>query len=55
MTLEPLADGKTLLTVSSVFQTVEDRDGMLATDMDSGANDSYDRLEELVLQQIGAR
>lgn len=48
MTLEAQPDGKTLLTVSSVFQTVADRDGMLNSGMTDGANESYDRLEELL-------
>lgn len=48
MTLEAQADGKTSLTVSSVFQSVADRDGMLSSGMEGGANDSYDRLEELL-------
>lgn len=41
-------NGKTLLTDVSVFQTVEDRDGMIAAGMESGAQDSWDRLEELL-------
>lgn len=49
MTLENRG-GKTLITAHSVFQSVADRDGMIAGDMESGANDTYDRLEELVLQ-----
>lgn len=48
MTLEAQADGKTMLTVSSVFQSVADRDGMLHSGMEHGANDSYDRLDELL-------
>jgi len=48
MTLEAQADGKTLLTVSSVFQSVADRDAMLNSGMEEGANESYDRLEELL-------
>ena len=48
MTLEALPDGKTKLVVSSVFQSVADRDGMLQSGMESGSNDSYDRLEELL-------
>lgn len=38
-------DGKTLLTDQSVFQSVEDRDGMIASGMEGGANESMDRLE----------
>jgi uncharacterized protein YndB with AHSA1/START domain len=41
-------DGRTTLTDQSVFQTVEDRDGMLQSGMESGASDSLDRLEELL-------
>jgi uncharacterized protein YndB with AHSA1/START domain len=38
-------DGKTLMTDSSVFQSVADRDGMLQSGMESGAAESMDRLE----------
>lgn len=48
MTLEALADGKTRVTVSSVFQSVADRDGMLSSGMEQGSNESYDRLDELL-------
>ncbi len=41
-------DGGTLLRGVSVFQSVEDRDGMIASGMESGASDSYERLEELL-------
>ena len=39
-------DGKTTLTATSVFDTVEDRDGMLQSGMESGAAESMDRLDE---------
>ena len=39
-------DGKTTLTATAVFSSVEDRDGMLDSGMESGAAESYDRLEE---------
>ncbi len=41
-------DGKTKLTDSSVFQTVEDRDGMLQSGMEQGATETMDRLAELL-------
>ncbi len=41
-------DGRTKMTVRSVFQTVEDRDGMLASMMDAGADDIWDRFAELL-------
>lgn len=41
-------DGKTLVTDSSVFQSVADRDGMLQSGMEEGSTISWDRLEELL-------
>lgn len=48
MILEAQADSTTKVTVSSVFQSIADRDGMLSSGMAEGANESYDRLEELL-------
>lgn len=48
LTFEDLGDGRTRLTDVSVFQSVADRDGMVASGMESGARDSMDRLEELL-------
>jgi uncharacterized protein YndB with AHSA1/START domain len=39
-------DGKTTLTATSVYDTVEDRDGMLGSGMETGAAETWDRLEE---------
>jgi uncharacterized protein YndB with AHSA1/START domain len=39
-------DGKTTLTATSVYDTVEDRNGMLESGMESGAAESMDRLDE---------
>jgi uncharacterized protein YndB with AHSA1/START domain len=39
-------DGKTTLTTTSVFSTVEERDGVLESGMVSGAAETYDRLAE---------
>jgi uncharacterized protein YndB with AHSA1/START domain len=47
MTFEDLG-GKTKLTSTSLFDTVEARDGMLNSGMESGANESWDRLDELL-------
>jgi uncharacterized protein YndB with AHSA1/START domain len=47
MTLDE-RDGKTTLTTTSVFASVEDRDGMLQSGMEKGAGETYDRLEEFV-------
>jgi len=48
MTLEDEAGGKTKVTVSSVFQSVADRDGMLQSGMADGSNESYDQLDEIL-------
>jgi uncharacterized protein YndB with AHSA1/START domain len=39
---------RTKLTMVSTFHTAEERDGMLASGMESGMNQTYDRLEELL-------
>lgn len=41
-------DGKTLMRTISVFQTVADRDGMIASGMEEGNNEGLDVLAELV-------
>ena len=38
--------GKTTLTTRSVFDSVEDRDGMLQSGMEAGVRETYDRLAE---------
>ena len=38
--------GKTRIVSVSRFETVEDRDGVIASGMETGARESYDRLEE---------
>ena len=47
MTLDE-RDGKTMLTATALFDSVEDRDGMLQSGMEEGAAETYDRLEELL-------
>ena len=45
MTLEE-HDGKTTFTSTTVFDSIEDRDGMLESGMESGAAETMDRLDE---------
>lgn len=45
---EELPDNRTRLTAKSVFLSVEDRDGMLETDMEEGVKESYERLDGLL-------
>ncbi len=40
--------GRTTLTITSLFETVEDLEGMLQSGMESGARESHDRLEGLL-------
>lgn len=49
MTLEE-QDGKTILTARSVYDTVEERDGMLSSGAEEGAAESWDRLDEYLTQ-----
>ena len=41
-------DGKTLVRQNAVFQSVENRDGMIESGMEEGVNDSMDRLDALL-------
>jgi uncharacterized protein YndB with AHSA1/START domain len=41
-------DGRTVVRTNSLFQSVEDRDGMIAAGMTDGMNEGYDRLDELM-------
>ncbi|WP_048190384.1 SRPBCC family protein [Methanobacterium sp. SMA-27] len=45
---EELPGDRTKLISQSVFQSVEDRDGMLASGMEMGVNESYERLDEVL-------
>ncbi|GAA4589250.1 SRPBCC family protein [Planotetraspora phitsanulokensis] len=47
LTLEE-QDGRTLVRTLSSFQSVEDRDGMVASGMERGVRDSDERLAELL-------
>jgi uncharacterized protein YndB with AHSA1/START domain len=45
---EDLGDGRTKITTRSLFHTTEERDGMLASGMEIGLNESYEQLDELL-------
>ena len=45
---EELPGGRTRVTTQSVFQSVGDRDGMIASGMESGVVDSHERLDEIL-------
>jgi uncharacterized protein YndB with AHSA1/START domain len=41
-------EGKTRIRINAVFQSVEDRDGMIQSGMESGLNEGMERLDELL-------
>lgn len=51
-TFEDLGD-RTRVTTTSLFHTTEERDGMLGSGMESGLNETYERLDELLASQAG--
>jgi uncharacterized protein YndB with AHSA1/START domain len=48
-------DGKTVLRTNSVFQSVADRDGMIASGMEQGMEDSMSRLDDLLARLAPVR
>lgn len=49
ITFRELPDHKTEMTSETAFNSLEDLEGMLQTGMEGGAEDSWDRLEELLM------
>ena len=47
ITLEDLPGGRTKLVSTSLFHTAAERDGVLGSGMEGGANQSYDALERV--------
>ena len=45
---EALSADRTRVTVQSVFQSVSDRDGMVAAGMEHGVKDAHQRLDEMI-------
>ncbi|SOD75091.1 uncharacterized protein YndB with AHSA1/START domain [Jatrophihabitans sp. GAS493] len=48
MELVDLGDGRTRVVVDNIFHTTQERDGMLASDMEQGMNASFRALDELL-------
>jgi len=48
MTLEELPGGRTRITIQSIFRSVSDRDGMIQSGMETGLNEGYERLDEIL-------
>jgi len=51
-TFEPLDGDRTKLTIHSVFKSVADRDGMVASGMERGVRESHERLDELFAKEL---
>ena len=49
-TFEELPEGRSRLVHQSVFRSVEDRDGMIASGMERGVNDGYEKLDTLLTE-----
>jgi uncharacterized protein YndB with AHSA1/START domain len=50
-TFEDLGDGRTKVVSTSIFHTAEERDGMLESGMERGMNETYERLDALLISQ----
>ena len=48
ITFEPLGGGRTRLTATSLVDSFEARDGFLASGMETGVRDGYERLDALL-------
>jgi len=47
MTLDELPGNRTKITIHSVFQSVDDRDGMIQNGMEKGVTEGYERLDDI--------
>jgi hypothetical protein len=48
LVLEDLGDGRTLARMHSVYQSVEARDGMVQSGMETGVNQGFARLDSIL-------
>lgn len=48
-------DGKTLVRQNSVYQSVADRDGMVESGMETGLNEGFERLDDVLAELLAAR
>jgi uncharacterized protein YndB with AHSA1/START domain len=49
---EKLPGDRTRVTAQAVFQSVEDRDGMIESGMERGVNEGFERLDEILGKQM---
>jgi uncharacterized protein YndB with AHSA1/START domain len=55
LTFEPVAGGKTRIVSRTTFNSLEDMEGMIQSGMESGATESWDKLEELLVDVYAER
>ncbi len=48
MTFDDLGDGRTRVTTLSVVDNMKDRDAILASGMDTGEIEGYEKLDEIL-------
>ena len=48
MRLEAIPGDRTRVSIQSVYQSVADRDGMVQAGMETGVNEGYERLDEIL-------
>ncbi len=48
LTLTPLPGDRTRVSIHSVYPSLEARDGMIASDMESGMREGYEKLDEIL-------
>ena len=53
MRFEELPNGRSRLVHQSVFQSVADRDGMIASGMERGVNEGYEKLDAILAEVRG--
>ena len=50
MRLEELPGNRTRVVIQSVYQSVEDRDGMVQSGMETGVREGYERLDDILAE-----
>lgn len=55
LTFEELPGGRTRLHNNAVYQSVADRDAMIESGMESGVNEGYEQLDELITRLAAVR
>jgi len=52
MRLDELPQNRTRITIQSVYQSVEDRDGMVQSGMEKGVREGYERLDDILAKGL---